>query len=341
MSLAPTLGRQTAGVLRLGGKSCVAWLLILVGALEVLASDWIIQGDSRWVLADREKGLQILGTRDEFIRQLSPFDRAARLDSDAPVDEARLLSFIEAQALEWSTAEVDRMRESTAEIARSLSRWKLPFPKQIHLVKSSGLEEAHAAYTRGESVILPVAKLNIPRGALERLLLHELFHVLSRANPKMRDELYGAIGFKKSAPLEPPPSYRSRQMTNPDAPVIEHWIAVEHQGTTVKVMPSLIARTETYSRARGWGFFEYLDFKLWVMDESGGQWKAKMLEDQPVRLSPEQVSGYFEQIGRNTRYIIHPEEILADQFVMLIQGANKPASPEALRKMEMILRRHP
>jgi hypothetical protein len=43
------------------------------------------------------------------------------------------------------------------------------------------------------------------------------------------------------------------------------------------------------------------------------------------------------RIGRNTEYIIHPEEILADNFVLLVNGAKAP-SPEILQKLDAVLR---
>ena len=58
---------------------------------------------------------------------------------------------------------------------------------------------------------------------------------------------------------------------------------------------------------------------------------------QPVLASPEEVSGFFEQVGRNTKYVIHPEEILADNFALLILDEHNVPSPEILQKMRLIL----
>jgi hypothetical protein len=45
----------------------------------------------------------------------------------------------------------------------------------------------------------------------------------------------------------------------------------------------------------------------------------------------------MEQIGRNTEYVIHPEEVLADNFALLVlKKANVP-SPEILQKMREVL----
>jgi hypothetical protein len=49
------------------------------------------------------------------------------------------------------------------------------------------------------------------------------------------------------------------------------------------------------------------------------------------------VSGFYEQVGRNTQYIIHPEEILADNFAMLVMGDQNVPSPEILKKLQDVL----
>ena len=45
---------------------------------------------------------------------------------------------------------------------------------------------------------------------------------------------------------------------------------------------------------------------------------------------------FHEQIGRNTEYIIHREEVLADNFVLLVNGGNDVPSPRIIREMRQI-----
>jgi hypothetical protein len=63
-----------------------------------------------------------------------------------------------------------------------------------------------------------------------------------------------------------------------------------------------------------------------------------MSSAQPVLASLEEVSGFFEQVGRNTKYVIHPEEILAENFALLIVDEHDAPSPEILQKMRLILK---
>jgi hypothetical protein len=40
----------------------------------------------------------------------------------------------------------------------------------------------------------------------------------------------------------------------------------------------------------------------------------------PTLYSPESVQGFFEQAGRNTRYILSPDEILAENVALAFLG---------------------
>jgi hypothetical protein len=56
-----------------------------------------------------------------------------------------------------------------------------------------------------------------------------------------------------------------------------------------------------------------------------------------VLFEPSQVPGFSEQVGQNTKYIIHPEEILADNFVFLLNGRINLPSPRVVESMGRIL----
>jgi hypothetical protein len=67
--------------------------------------------------------------------------------------------------------------------------------------------------------------------------------------------------------------------------------------------------------------------------------RPALREGDPVLLAISEISGFSEQVGRNTGYIIHPEEILADNFSLMVTGRSVE-SPEVLRKLrEVFLRR--
>jgi hypothetical protein len=49
------------------------------------------------------------------------------------------------------------------------------------------------------------------------------------------------------------------------------------------------------------------------------------------------LEGLAEQAGGNTGYVIHPEEILADNFALLFRKPAKIASPQVLERMRRML----
>ena len=49
------------------------------------------------------------------------------------------------------------------------------------------------------------------------------------------------------------------------------------------------------------------------------------------------MAGFYGQVGHNTDYIIHPEEILADNFALLLLEEKGVRSPEIIKKMKDIL----
>jgi hypothetical protein len=57
----------------------------------------------------------------------------------------------------------------------------------------------------------------------------------------------------------------------------------------------------------------------------------------PILLDVRQVSGFMEQVGENTDYIIHPEEILADNFALLLLKDRAVRTPDVLNKMRAVL----
>jgi len=165
-----------------------------------------------------------------------------------------------------------------------------------------------------------------PPERLRATISHELFHVLSRTNPELRDRLYAVIGFETCRELEIPAELRSRKITNPDAPRNQHCIRLEAAGKQEWAIPILLANSETYDRERGGQFFNYLELWFLVVERRGNGVDVMPVYEaaRPKLLQLREVSRFFEQVGRNTNYIIHPEEILADNFALLVTGHAGP-----------------
>jgi hypothetical protein len=293
------------------------------------------------VFATREEAGQILMQQDDFFRSLSPFDRAARMKTDREVSGNEYLEFAGKNALEWKPAEKQRMVSALQGIQKELAGFSASLPEKIFLAVTTGNEEGGAAYTRSNAMFFPEALLAAPMGELQKTFCHELFHVLSRKNPALRDLLYAAIGFIKCGEIEFPEELKARKITNPDAPFNDHCIRLQIGNENCWAVPILFSSSKKYDVKRGGEIFKYLQFQFLLVERAGNSLAAiPMYAGKKPRLaSLQQVSGFYEQAGRNTEYIIHPEEILADNFALLVLGGGNLPSPEVIAKLKELLRK--
>lgn len=281
----------------------------------------------------------ILSAKDAFLTRLSPFDRAARMKTDRDVSEAQYVEFVASSVMDWEPREKSLVATAFQKVQAEAHRLLLPLPSEIYVIKTSGREEGDAAYTRGNAIVLPRSVLASSEYEIQKLLAHELFHISSRSNPKLSRQLYEAIGFRYCGEIEFPSQLAPRKITNPDAPVNDYCIQIKSGSETAWAVPILFSQTPRYSPARGGEFFDYLQMALLLVEKPAGSGTARAMSDPhgPRLVGVGQVSGFFDQVGRNTNYIIHPEEILADNFALLVTGERHVQSPEILARIQSVL----
>jgi len=250
-----------------------------------------------------------------------------------PVDEDAYLRYMESAALVWPEEDRQRLQPLLDDLEPVIARLSWQPSKKILLIKSKPDFEDGLPHTRASAIVLSDEFLQAPPGFLAVVLAHELFHVLSRDDPALRERLYEAIGFRPCASVEIPPAIARLRLSNPDAPQHRHSIAVRYGGRALDAMP--------YPRLT-----EDADPKLGFRGQVRAAWLLVERRDGDCRAfeeaEPREMDGLFEQIGRNTRYLWHPEEILADNFSLLAVGLErgKPpavASPEILERLRGIL----
>ena len=307
-------------------KTCVATLAL---ALVALADRLVCAQEL--VFASRARAHEVLATKDAFVERMSPFDRAARLKTDRVVTEAEYLDFAGSAALDWDDAEKRPIVAAYRELEPKLAALHLPLPARILVVKTTGQEEGNAPYTRQTAVMIPRSELASQKSQPQRLLAHELFHIASRSDSRLGERLYAVIGFRPCGEATYPESLAARKITNPDAPRNDYCIRVTVDGESVAATPILFSRAEAYDPVRGGEFFEYLQLGLLVRPAPG----------QPAAnarvIGLQQAAGFFEQVGQNTQYVVHPEEILADNFALLALGSPGVKSPGVLEGLRRAL----
>lgn len=195
------------------------------------------------------------------------------------------------------------------------------FPKEIELIKTKGRHYGNSVYfTRENRIIIPANELVSPdTAALREVLTHEVFHIYSRLHPAKRAALYELIGFRELEDvLILPNAIQSRLLLNPDGVDFSYAMQLAiANGDTIQVVPIITANAPAYIPGRE-SYFEYIDFNLYpiVQQTNGFQVVVNNLGHSPIAVNEQ--PDFFRQIGDNTLYIIHPDEILADNFKFLV-----------------------
>jgi hypothetical protein len=173
----------------------------------------------------------------------------------------------------------------------------------------------------------------VTRGIVaESFLAHELFHILTRYKPERRKELYETINFHESNRISYPDAIREMVITNPDAPFLEHTITVKIDNVDEEVVFILIAEEEW----DGGSFFTYMKQRLMYIEEVSAKKQAKLVENMPVLRNFAAATDLKQKIGSNTTYTLHPEEILAEHFVILVLE-NEAPEPSYIDAMKQVL----
>jgi hypothetical protein len=288
--------------------------------------------------ASVEDGSDALTADDAFAASLSRFDMQCRMKTNKEVQLADWKRFAAGHVRAWDENEIRIVSGSLSRLSRRLADFRLPLPKTVLLIRTTGEEEGDAAYTRGSAIVLPTKALAYPPSQLDRLLAHELFHLVSRQDGALRARLYRMIGFEPCEPIELPSSLAPRRITNPDAPLIDCTIELRSSdGKTYLAAPVLYSSTKEYDPQRGGSLFRHLTFRLMVVERSGERLRPKLLGDQPVVIDARKEPAYFEKIGRNTDYVIHPDEILADNFVRLVMADKDLPTPRVVEELRAAL----
>ena len=287
----------------------------------------------RVTFADLLRAQKTLGHKDQYAKQLSDFEMAARQKTAAPTNVKEFLDFAAGAGRSWTASEEGNWQALVGKLSDAMQGVNLHVPN-IDLIKTSGVEEFGAAYTRRHAIMLPQSwatslPMTDPRRAFF-LLAHELFHVLSRTDSLLRDDLYALLGFRSVDGFEYPAELDERRVTNPDSFEYLHTVTVQSGSQSVDVIPvfqSLLPLNEVIQLPN---FFDALDIVLLSVDPDTGD----ALRDGNGDLVKYNFgnTNWIPLMLRNTSFIIQPEEILADNFATLMEwrsdGVLPPANPD-------------
>ncbi len=216
---------------------------------------------------------------------------------------------------------------------------------ETKLIKTHGTHYGSTVYyTRENCIVIP--KFVLTQGnedAIYGTMLHELFHIYSRYHEPERNALYALIGYKDIGPvsnLQMDSTLKKRLLLNPDGVDYGYAIKLETEDSPPTLaIPIIKANTDEFLPSRP-AFFSYLDFALYKISPPFSRLiKVHNDEKSNTTITSNQMTNYLHQIKDNTNYIIHPDEILADNFMYLIRSKEQPDyldnfSPEGRKLIE-------
>lgn len=251
-----------------------------------------------------------------------------------------------AQEAKFTTEVFEKVYKTTESVVAGI------FPDTLKIIKTKGRHYGDGVYyTRDNCIIIPANELESrKRDNFTTTMFHELFHVYSRLNAVKRQQLYALIGFTDIGldKLQMPSTLSERTLYNPDGVNFAQKINVTApDGTPIQAVPILFASNLGYANGRD-EFFSYLEFSLFqIKPNADGTWQVLVAPNgYSSTLEMSKIPDFFTQIKDNTGYIIHPDEVLADNFAFLMGSKKSPAliakfstpGKKLLEDIEMVLK---
>lgn len=281
---------------------------------------------------DANEARTLLSKDDATTRQWSRFDYEARLGKKGGTRQ-ELMRFIADQARDWRKEDKQRMQEAADSLNSHIKalNLSLTLPQEIRILKTTMAEKGGAGgYTRMDYIVVEEQIARMKPQQASYLLAHELFHVLTRNNPDFREKMYKLIGFNiVPEEFEVPADLRDVVITNPDVNRFDSYARFRIKSEE-RPCAMLIYANKPYE---GGSFFNYLTIGLMPLKDG----KAEQKDGKTVIYGIKDAENFFEQVGRNTNYIINPEEILAENFAFLLTRKPVTGTPELIEKMRQAL----
>lgn len=325
-------------ILILGGsyfRVFIIWIIgfafILIGLLSYfrifapIKQDSIFyknaQSHSRKILDSTEAAqLIVTDTMEYFFEKIGKIDMAIqmKIKDTNQIDTHTYKDFLRRSASNFTNEEAAKINQALDEALyacfayQSAEGKSLPFrflPTILLLKKKDKHYGKGVWYTRQNAIIISEYDLiHKSISELSHVLIHELSHIYSRYNPAKRTILYQAIGFyKRPSKLLFSKDFKDRILLNPDGLDTDYSIKVKSKENILHVVPLIYTTHHSHQTNRS--FFEHLNFGLFPILQDSVKY---------IPYTPDELKNFWEQIGTNTTYIIHPDEIIADNLVKLV-----------------------
>ena len=294
--------------------------------------------------ASKDEGVSLLLANQEYYNGFSQNDLDFRMqENDSTMDE--YLAFAREQVLDFTDEEKALIDEYFASMNETLqdNAYTLPAIDEIVLIKTTLKEEYGAdAYTHGTQIFISAGLLDDAISGdeeakeealnyLDTIFWHELFHCLTRCNPEFRAKMYALIHFTiadEDFPL--PPSVFEYHTSNPDVEHHDAYASFHINGQDIDCFVDSV--TIKHFERTGESFLDFADTALIPVDGTD------------IYYTREQADNFYKVFGKNTAYVLDPEECMADNFSYALQyGMDGPdgngySTPEIIKGIISILK---
>lgn len=292
----------------------------------------------RFGFADAKEGADfLLGNRD-YLKKLTQNDLNFRMQKKDATLEG-YTAFAKKQTLDFTEEEKAAVSDCMQKIKDICAErnYKLPAVEEITFVKTTMQEEAGAtAYTHGMQIYVGEAFLSLlcsedswVKDYGNTIMVHELFHCLTRNDAQFRVDMYEILGFQiEEEEFAFTPEVREKILSNPDVGKYDAYATFRIDGQDRDCV--VVFTTTRPFQNPGDSMFELMMTGL------------VPVEDPSVIYPAESAENFWQVFGRNTEYVIDPEEVLADNFsyaVMYGEEGMDYKSPQMIRAICDYLRR--
>ena len=312
-----------------------AIFLVLLLALLILPCLAEVSDSGYRFVGAKEAAEMLLGNRD-YYGSMNQNDLNCRMQkTDATL--AELEAFAAAQTLDFTDAEracIDRSMNLIREICDARG-YALPPLDGIVFAKTTMAEEPGAvAYTHDKQIYLGQSLLSLAtsdnpkaKARFDAMMAHELFHCLTRYHPDFRAAMYGILGFTVvEDDYDLGQDVRDVMISNPD---VAHHNACATFDIGGRPTDCVVVFAFRAPFSRPGDLFDY------------GVTGLVPVDDLDTLYTAEDAANFWDVFGKNTKYVIDPEETLADNFsYTLIYGTDgrKYATPEIIKAVDRRLR---
>ena len=189
------------------------------------------------------------------------------------------------------------------------------------------------AYTRENWIALGEEALSeLDNETLREIMAHELFHVLTRNSMDFKKAIYATIGFNITRQeIIFPAELVNKRISNPDISRHDSYASFLIDGKEQNCTMVLYTDRE-YTEG---GLTDYLNVGLVLLDE---HFIPLQQNGETVIYPISKAENFYEKVGRNTNYTIHPEEILADNFAYTLTNTSKVKDSEIIQRIKEVLK---